>query len=319
MDRLESMAIFVAAVETGSFSAAGRKLGIPLPTVSRKVSELESHLKTRLLVRTTRKLMLTDSGIAYLAACKPILDRVDEAERAASGEYNEPTGELSVTAPIVFGRLHMLPVVTEFLAAFPVIRVKLMLSDSNLNFADDHLDVSLRIGSLPDSSLVATRVGTVSVIACGSPKFFAAHGVPKTPADLARLPSVSFEGFAYAPSWRAYSKMRPSTQQVFVPPRLTVNTAEAAIDAAIAGVGVAHVLSYQAARAVAAGELQRVLVRHEPEPVPVSLIHAGRALLPLKTRRFLEFAAPRLRQVLLGGPNARVPKGDKSTASKSIG
>jgi DNA-binding transcriptional LysR family regulator len=285
MDRLEAMSLLVAAVDTGSFSAAGRKLGMPLPTVSRKVSELETHLKTRLLIRSTRKLMLTDAGIAYLAACKRILDQVGDAERAATGEYSEPRGYLVVTAPVAFGRLHLLPVVTDFLAAFSEISVDLVLADRTLHFTDDHLDVSLRIGALPDSNLVATRVGHVSRVVCGSPGLMARFGVPKKLADLDRFPWIAFDGI-------------PPTLALPSRPRLTVNTAEAAIDAAIAGVGLIHVLSYQAARPIAEGTLKRVLEDFEPEPRPVSLMHAGQGLLPLKTRKFLEFAAPRLRDVL---------------------
>jgi DNA-binding transcriptional LysR family regulator len=285
VDRLEAMALLVAAVETGSFSAAGRKLGMPLPTVSRKVSELEAHLQTRLLLRSTRKLMLTDAGIAYLAACKRILDQVGDAERAASGEYSEPRGDLVVTAPIVFGRLHVLPVVTDFLAAFAEINVDLVLADRTLHFTDDHLDVSLRIGLLPDSNLVATRVGYVSRVVCGSPSLIARLGMPKKPADLIKFPWIGYEG--------AIAEVAAPSK-----PRLTVNTAEAAIDAAIAGVGLIHALSYQTARVIAEGKLKRVLEDFEPEPKPVSLMHAGQGLLPLKTRKFLEFAAPRLRDVL---------------------
>jgi DNA-binding transcriptional LysR family regulator len=301
MDRLEAMSILVATVETGSFSAAGRRLGMPLPTVSRKVSDLEAHLQTRLLIRSTRKLMLTDAGIAYLDACKRILDQVGDAERAATGEYSEPRGDLVVTAPIVFGRLHVLPVVAAFLAAFPEISVNLVLADRNLHFTDDHLDVSLRIGALPDSSLVATRVGSVSRIVCGSPNFLAMHGTPKTPSDLAKFPCVGYGGITSDVAWRFATG--ESLRRAATPPRprLTVNTAEASIDAAIAGVGLTQVLSYQAARAIAEGRLQRVLGKFEPEPMPVSLMHAGQGLLPLKTRRFLEFAAPRLRDVLASG------------------
>ena len=188
MDRFEAMSILVASVDAGSFSAAGRKLGMPLPTISRKVAELEEHLQTRLLVRTTRKLMLTEAGASYLAASKRILEQVSEAERAAAGEYNTPRGELILTAPIVFGRLHVLPVVNAFLASFPEINVRLILSDRNVHLVDDHIDMAVRIGRLPDSSLIATQVGTIRRVTCASPAFLASHGTPKIPADLALLP-----------------------------------------------------------------------------------------------------------------------------------
>src|SRR4029077_4153480 len=162
MDRFESMTVLLTAVEAGSLSAAGRRLGMPLATVSRKVSELEIHVKARLLSRSTRRLSLTDAGRDYVAACKRILEDVNDAERAASGEYSAPKGDLIITAPIVFGRLHVLPAITEFLAMYPEIDVRLVLSDRNMDLIGDQIDIALRVGPLPDSSLVATRVGAVS-------------------------------------------------------------------------------------------------------------------------------------------------------------
>src|SRR5262245_58124627 len=149
MDRLESMSTLLAAVEAGSLSAAARKLGMPLATVSRKVSELEAHLRTRLVTRSSRRLTLTDAGRSYVAACKQILEEIDEAERAASGEYSAPRGDLAVTAPIVFGRLHVLPVVMEFLQAYPDIDIRLTLADRVINLVEDHVDLAVRIGELP--------------------------------------------------------------------------------------------------------------------------------------------------------------------------
>ena len=193
MDRLEAMSLLVSVAEAGSLSAAGRKLGVPLPTVSRKISDLEAHLKTRLLTRSTRKLALTDAGAAYVAAAKRILDEVSEAERAASGEHAAPRGDLVITAPVVFGRLHVLPVIAEFLARWPEINVRLVLADRNLHLIDDHIDIAVRIGALADSALVATRVGAVRNVVCGSPAYFAAHGVPERPEDLATLTAVTFD------------------------------------------------------------------------------------------------------------------------------
>jgi DNA-binding transcriptional LysR family regulator len=293
MDRLEAMSVLVAAVETGSLSAASRKLRTPLPTVSRKVSELEAHLGTRLLVRSTRRLALTDAGAGYVAACRRILDQVGEAERAASGEYSAPRGELIVTAPLAFGRLHVLPVVDDFLAMFPQINVRMVLADRNVHLIDDQIDMAVRIGPLPDSRMVATRVGFVRRVVCGSPAYFAGHGTPKAPEELSGLDCVAFDALESATEW-LFPKARP----VPVRPRLSVNTAEAAIDAAVAGVGITRVLSYQAARAVRDGKLQIVLTAFEPEPAPVHLVHAAQGTLPLKMRAFLDSAAPRLRQAL---------------------
>lgn len=298
MDRLEAMSLLIASVEAGSFSAASRKLGTPLPTISRKVSELEAHLKTRLLVRSTRKLALTDAGAAYVAASKRILEQVGEAETEALGEYSAPRGELIITAPIVLGRLQVLPIVSDFLASFPQINVRMTLSDRNMNLVDDHIDMAVRVGVLPDSGMIATRVGIVRRVVCGSPAYFAAHGTPKTPDDLADLTCITFAGMAAGTSWMFGPRSRRQAQLMRPRCRLNINTAESATDAAIAGVGVTHVLSHQVARAVEEGKLVVVLRDFEPDPMPVNLVHAGQGLLPLKMRRFLEFAAPRLRKVL---------------------
>ena len=205
VDRLEAMSIFVAAVEAGSFTAASRKLGVPLPTVSRKVADLEAQLDARLLIRTTRKLTLTDAGEAYLVAARAILEQVADAERAASGEYLTPRGDLAIAAPIVFGRLHVLPLVNEFLSDFPDIDVQLVLSDRNADLVGDQLDIAVRIGALHDSSMIALRVGAVRQVVCASPEFIAAHGTPATPGDLARFPCVTF-GNAPARSWTFAAK-----------------------------------------------------------------------------------------------------------------
>jgi DNA-binding transcriptional LysR family regulator len=295
MDRLEAMSLLIAAVEAGSLSAAGRRFGVPLPTMSRKVSDLEAHLKARLLIRSTRKLTLTDAGAAYVAACKRILEQVNDAERAASGEYSAPKGDLVVTAPIVFGRLHVLPGISEFLAAFPEINVRLMLSDRNVHLVDDHVDLAVRIGLLPDSSLVATRVGFVRYVVCASPAYLAAHGTPKVPQDLSALACVSFDGSTPSTAWRFAPAHAKAEQTVPIHSRLSVNTAEAAIDAAVAGVGVTRVLSYQAAQAVSENKLRIVLADYEAEPLPINLVHVGQGTLPLKMRAFLDFIAPRIR------------------------
>ncbi len=297
MDRLEAMAILVAAVETGSLSGAGRRLGVPLPTISRKVSDLEAHLNTRLLVRTTRKLTLTEAGADYVAACRRILDEVEAAERRATGEYVTPKGELAITAPVVFGRTTLLPVIDAFLAKYPEIDVRLALSDRRTHLIEEHIDLAVRVGQLEDSGLVAVRLGQVRHVVCGSPAFFASHGAPKTPADLATLPCVTFDVLGSTETWR-FTPAGQGQRLVPVRSRLAVNTAEVAIDAAIAGVGVTRVLSYQVAQAVADGRLQVVLGAFEAEPFPVHLVHAGQGILPLKTRAFLDLAAPMLRKAL---------------------
>ena len=293
MNRLESMSVLVAVVEAGSLSAASRKLKMPLPTVSRKVSELEAHVKARLLTRSTRQLALTDAGHAYVAACKRILQDVAEAERGASGEYSAPKGELTMTAPLVFGRLHVLPVTAEFLKAYADVDVRLLLADRTLNLLDDHLDLAVRIGELPDSSPIAIRVGETRRVVCASPAYLAQHGALKNPENLAKHDCVTFAGFTGSEAWTFQAER--AEQSIPIHSRLIVNTAEAAIDAAIAGVGLTRVLSYQIAAAVQAGTLVVVLKKFEGAPAPISLVYAGGRRLPLKLRAFLDFAAPRLR------------------------
>ena len=295
MDRLEAMSLLVAVAEAGSLSAAGRKLGVPLPTVSRKISELEAHLKARLLIRSTRSLVLTDAGAAYVAAAKRILDEVGEAERAASGEHAAPRGDLVITAPIVFGRLHVLPIIAEFLARWPEINVRLLLSDRNLHLIDDRIDIAVRIGALADSAFVAANVGSVRRVACGSPAYFAAHGVPRKPEDLSALTAVTFDQLSSAEPWIFRDPKSKREIRAPVRSRLAVNTAEAAIDGAAAGLGVTRVLSYQVAQAVLDGRIEIVLADYEPAPLPVSLIHAVQGATPLRVRMLLDFAAPRLR------------------------
>jgi len=293
VDRLESMTILVAVVDAGSLSAAARQLGMPLASVSRKVAELEAHLNTRLLHRTTRQLSLTEAGASYVAACRRILEEIGEAERSASGEYAAPKGELVVTAPMVFGRLHVLPVVAEFLAQFPQIGVNLVLTDRVAHLMEEQIDVALRIGELPDSSFMATRVGTVRRVICASPAYLAARGVPASVDELAHHDCITFDVLASKPAW--VFKSAKGEQSVPVRSRFAVNTAEAAIDGAKAGVGLIRVLSYQVAEALRSQTLQAVLAHHEAQPLPVSLVHKGQAPLPLKLRAFLDFVAPRLR------------------------
>jgi len=293
MDRLDSMQVFIAVAETGSLSAAGRKLGIPLPTISRKISELESYIKTSLLNRSTRKMALTDAGKIYLAACKQILNAVDEAETQAAGEYSAPKGQLIITAPIVFGRLHVLPVTVDFLKAYPDVDVKLVLGDRLLDLLEEHIDLAIRIGELPDSSLIATRVGTIRQLVCASPDYLAIHGTPKNPHELFKHECITLPVLAMADVWTFRTSR--GKESIPVHSRLVVNTAEAAIDAAIAGVGLVNALSYQVEAAIKSGALVIVLQKFEFAPMPVSLMFTGQRILPLKLRAFLDFAAPRLR------------------------
>lgn len=299
MDRLDSMSVLLSVVEAGSLSAAARKLGKPLTTISRKVSDLERHLGARLLNRSNRNLDLTDAGRSYVAACKRILDEVQEVERAASGEYSSPKGELVITAPVVFGRLHVLPIIVAFLTEYPEVDIRMVLADRVVSLRDDHIDLAVRIGALPDSSLVATRLGKTGLVVCASPAYFSKRGRPEIPGELASHTCINFENLAGPDNW--LFKSDHSDLVVGIQSRLTVNTAEAAIDAAVAGLGLTRVFSYQIAEAQDAGLLQVILTDFERAPSPVSLVYAGQGQLPQKLRAFLDFAAPRLRTALKRG------------------
>lgn len=296
MDRFEAMRTLVAAVDGGSLSAASRSLGVPLPTVSRRVSDLEAHLRAQLVVRTSRKLLLTDAGQAFVGTCRRILDELDEAERAATGEYRVPRGDMLITAPIMFGRMHVEPVVLDFLKAYADINVRLVLADYVVDLVENHVDLAVRIGSLPDSSLMATKLGTVRWVTCASPAYLAERGMPESLEALAAHDCIAFERLYSTDVWT----FRDGSNTVAVPirPRLAINTADGAIEAALAGAGIARILSYQAAKAIADRRLIVVLRDLEPEPLPVHLVHTGQAIMPLKLRAFADFATPRLKDRL---------------------
>jgi DNA-binding transcriptional LysR family regulator len=298
MDRFDAMTILLRVVERGSFSAASRAVGMPLATVSRKVSELEARLGTKLLARTTRKVVLTEAGAAYVTAARRILDDLDAAERIAAGEFQAPRGELTLTAPVSFGRLHILPIVADFLAAYPQINTRLQLSDRNLHLVEDHVDMAARIGPLPDSLMVATRVGAMRTVVCASPGLLAGQGTPLTPEDLTHLPCVNFDVLSPAATWSFRRRGETAITEVPIRPRLTVSTAEAAVWAARQGVGATRVLHYQCADAIRDGSLRIILADFEQPPLPVHLLHAGGGALPGKMRVFLDFAARRLRRSL---------------------
>lgn len=272
--------------------------------MSRKLADLEAHLKTRLLTRSTRKLVLTDAGRDYLAACRQILEQVDEAERAASGAYANVKGQLVMAAPIVFGRLHVVPVAAAFLEMHPEVDIQLRLGDRNVNLIEEHIDLALRIGTLPDSNLVATQVGEVRRVVCASPAYVQRFGSPQSLDDLAAHRCISFDGLDAADVW-VFVGNGADKRRVAVRSRMTVTTADAAIAAAELGLGLTRVLSYQVADALRDGRLVRVLANDEPPAVPASLIYPGQGRLPMKTRAFIDFAVGRMRANLqaLGTPS----------------
>ncbi|WP_067489769.1 LysR family transcriptional regulator [Erythrobacter sp. CCH5-A1] len=312
MDRLEAIRTLLAAVDGGSLSAASRALGTPLPTVSRRVSDLEAHLGAQLLVRTARKLILTEAGEAFVASARRIIEELGEAERAASGEYREPRGELIVTAPILFGRLHIAPIVHAFLAAYPQVGVRLVLSDAVIDMAEAHVDVAVRIGTLPDSDLIARTAGHIRWLLCASPAYLARAGEPAMPDDLVNHDCIAFEGLQTYRSWTIGSGAAARTVQIR--PRFSVNTAEAVIEGVAAGLGIARLLSYQTARAIAQGQVRPVLQAWGADPIPVSLVHQPQRVQPLKRRAFLDFSAPRLALTL--GEIERITAPDPPAASE---
>jgi DNA-binding transcriptional LysR family regulator len=294
MDRLEVMSVIVAVTETGSFSAASRRLKTPVATVSRQVAELEERLKAQLFQRSPRRVTLTDAGRSYIDACKRIIEQVDDAERELSGEYRTPKGDLAVTAPWGLGHTHLLPLAVEFLNAYPEIGLRLVLTDRVVNTVEENIDVAIRIGTLPDSSSkIATRIGSIRVVVCGSPAYLAARGKPKTLADLRGHDCITIDDVAAPSAWK-FSK---SGRTVVAPirTRLTVNTSEAAVLAALAGMGVARVMSYKMDAARRAGTLEIVLEDFEPEPMPAHIVYAQRKPVPLKLRAFLNWMTPRLK------------------------
>ena len=301
MDRLAAIRVFVAVADAGSLSAAGQRLGMPLTTVSRHLKALEEAVSVRLLTRTTRRLALTEPGRAYLDTCRRVLDELGTAERHLAGEKAEPHGQLALTAPILFGRLHVRPVVSAYLEAHPQMSVRMVLVNRVVNLVEEGLDLSIRIGRLPDSSMRATTLGSVRQICCASPRYLNCAGVPPEPKDLLDHQCITFTSFSQPDRWvfpGGEAQGRRKAQNVAVEPRLVVNTAEAAIDAAKDGLGIVRVLSYQAQAALKDGSLRRVLEAFEPEPIPVSLVHREDRLPQAKVQTFSELAVPRLRKAL---------------------
>jgi DNA-binding transcriptional LysR family regulator len=307
MDRLEAMSIVLAVAEAGSLSAAARRQKAPLATVSRKVSELEAQLRTKLFNRSSRALVPTDVGRSYIAASKRILADVAEAERAASGEYTTPRGDLSVSATVTLGRVYLQPVLTEFLAAFPEVDVQLSLQDRAVNLLEEHVDVALRIGALADSSLIAVRVGEIRRVVCASPAYLKSRGTPRSPDDLAAHDCISYPPLQSPGTWRF--KRDQSEYVVPVRSRLIVSNLESACDAARAGIGITVAFSYHVAETIKSGELTPLLQDFEPPPQPVSFVYSPNRFMPVKLRAFLDFALPRLRPRLGDLPKSAAPRG----------
>lgn len=302
MGRFEEMSIVLAVAEAGSLSAAARRQKMPLATVSRKLSELEAHLRTKLFNRSSRALVPTDVGRSYIAAAKRILADVAEADRAASGEYTTPRGDLSVSAPVTLGRIYLQPVLMEFLATYPEVDVQLALQDRSANLLEEHVDVGLRIGALADSSLIAVRVGEICRVMCASPAYLKSRGTPKTPEHLSEHDCISYPPLQSPSTWRFE---RDKTEYaVPVRSRLVVSNLESACDAARAGMGITVAFSYHVADAIQSGELTPLLQDFQPPSQPVSFVYSPNRFMPVKLRAFLDFAHPRLK-ARLGGAAPR--------------
>lgn len=236
MDRLEAMSVLLAVSEAGSISAASRKLKVPLATISRKVSELEAHLNVQLLLRSNRRITLTDAGRSFVAASRRILQEVNDAEREVSNEQRVLKGELVLSAPIALGRFHLLPVVIAFLKDYPSMDVRMMLVDRRLNMIEDHIDIGLRVGELHDFSLIAKKVGSVRRVVCASPEYLKRRGTPNSPDELKDHDCITFENTLSAQTWTF--NVGKTEQSFPINSRLIVSTAEAATDAAVAGIGL---------------------------------------------------------------------------------
>ncbi|MBK4721584.1 LysR family transcriptional regulator [Azospirillum sp. YIM DDC1] len=291
MDRLQAMRIFVKVAETESFAEAARHMRLSAPAVTRAVAALEEMIGARLFVRTTRSVKVTEAGSRYHEDCRRILSYIAEAEAAAGGIYATPTGTLAVTASALFGPMHVLPIVTEYLDRYPGMRAQTFFVDRPVNIVEEGIDVAVRIGHLPDSGFTAIRVGMVRRVVCGAPAYFERHGVPATPADLKHHRIAVSTGAWASPEWRF-----ARDQRVTIDPVLQCNTNEAVIATAKAGWGLTRVLHYQIGPALLAGELRIVLADHEDPPLPIHVLHPEGRHAPAKVRAFVDLAVARLRE-----------------------
>jgi DNA-binding transcriptional LysR family regulator len=293
MDRLDELRLFLAILDGGSQAAAGKRLGHSPPAVTRTLSALEERLGVRLMERSTRRSRPTEAGLRLAAQARRILAEYEAAMTEVAGEAAAPRGRLRIAAPLVFGRLHVAPLTAEFLASRPLVSVELVLSDRNADVVEEGIDVALRIGRLADTALIARKVGEVRMLTAASPAYLAARGTPAHPRDLAGHDLLDFSGpVGGTHEWRFAGPGGEIAQPIA--PRFSVNAAEAAVDAAVAGRGIVRALSYQLAGALSDGRLLRLLPGFEPPPRPVSLLHPSARLLPARVRAFLDFAAPRL-------------------------
>lgn len=294
MDRLRAMAAFVAVTEAGSLSAAARALGEPLTNLSRMISQLEAHLGCTLLHRSTRQMVLTPAGSEYLDTCRSVLETVALAERRIAGQADELSGDLALTAPVLFGRMYVVPVLAQFLAEYPRINARLLLIDRVVDLLEEGIDIALRIGELPDSALLATRVGSLRLVTCAAPAYLERCGTPSAPSALTQHDCITFANLPGGTRW-IFRSRRNGRKAVRVRSRLSVNTADAAVAAATAGIGITRVLSYQAEDALREGRLLPILDRFEDTEIPVQLVYSPTSSSNARVRSFVTFAAAKLR------------------------
>ncbi|MCC5809645.1 MAG: LysR family transcriptional regulator [Ectothiorhodospiraceae bacterium] len=295
MDRFHLMTVFIAVADAGSFAGAARHLRLSPPAVTRAVAELEERLGVRLLTRTTRMVGVTEAGASYLDDCRRILQDLKEADESATGLAATPRGQLNVTAPVLFGRLFVLPTLLDYLEGYPEVNANAVFLDRIVNLVDEGFDVAVRIGQLPDSSLRAARVGQVRRVICGSPDYFERHGWPMHPDDLSRHRIVMARGLSLQPAWTLFPVAGENGVSYRLPPRLVINTNEGAVEAAAAGWGVTRLLSYQIAPQLERGELVTVLDDFEAAPLPVHIVHREGRRPTAKVRAFIDLLAERLR------------------------
>ena len=293
MDRLQAMTTFVAVVDSGGFASAARKLNQSPPVVTRAIAELEERLGLRLLTRTTRVVRVTDAGARFADDCRRILADIEQAETAAAGTHAAPRGTLAVTAPVLFGQLHVMPILVSYLQQYPEVDAQCLFLDRVVNVVEEGIDVAVRIGELPDSSLQATRVGRVRRVLVAAPAYLAAHGVPQRPEDLAEHTIASASGVTPVSEWRFNVAGKPLMQRV--QPRLRTTTNDSAIAAAVTGLGITRLLSYQVAAHLRSGALQVVLEDFETGPMPVHVVHHEGRRVTQKVRAFVDLAVERLR------------------------
>lgn len=287
MNKLAAMQTFVAIVDHGSLTGAAESLGKALPTVVRSLATLEEELGVRLLRRTTRRMSLTEEGRTYLDRCRRILADIDEAERAISSEQAAPHGELRVTAPVLFGQLHVAPAVLGFLREYPEVKVELLLLDRVVNMVEEGIDVGIRIAQLEDSSMIAIRVGEVRRVVCASPALLRRNGTPKHPRELASAPCLHFQGLSTAPSWRFVDGRKPLSVAINGP--FSCNHSAVAAEACAAGLGFGYFLSYQVASLVAQKKLRIVLKEFQPPPTPIQIVFAHTRLMTPRIRAFVDW------------------------------